>query len=531
MSKLTELVDKIGPGRLMAMAAVAIVLLGFFTVVMVRTMGTSMSPLFAELAVEDAADVTAELEAQGIEYRLERGGSVVMVPQDMVSKLRMELAGQGLPRAGIGYEIFDEGSTLGTTSFVQNINRLRAVEGELSRTISSLDQVSNARVHLVMPERELFSRESQEPSASIVLKVRGALGAGQIRAIQHLTAAAVKDLKPQAVSIVDDAGNLLASGMNDEGFMAATIEERRVEQERRMRADLEAILGRVVGRDAARVQVAIELDASRVSQTSNQYDPESRVVRSTQTRDETRSSQEPRRDTRVSVGAELPGADQGEADQMRRENEEMAEEVVNYEISNTTRTEVMEAGQLRRLSVAVLVDGTHGAAADGTRAYTPRSDEELAQIAALVRSSVGFDEARGDQVEVVNMRFAPPPTPEELGELSWYMALANKIDVMRTIELAVLALLGLLVLVVVVRPMMKRMLEGDPEPVIQKIPLMPEETDEPALLGHSAASDALTAAMAENASYAESVEQIAGLVHNKPDEAVAIVRHWMQEQA
>ena len=530
MSKLTELVEKIGPGRLMAMAAVALVLIGFFTVVMLRTMGNSMAPLFAELAVEDSADVVAELDAMGVEYSVERGGSVIMVPQEMVSRLRMDLAGQGLPRAGIGYEIFDQGSTLGTTSFVQNINRLRAVEGELSRTISSIDQVSNARVHLVMPERELFSRESQEPSASIVLKVRGQLGAGQIRAIQHLTAAAVKDLEPQAVSIVDDAGNLLASGTTDEGFMAATLEERRVEQERRMRADLEAILGRVVGRENARVQVAIELDASRVSQTSNEFDPDSQVVRSTQTRDENRSSQEPRRDTRVSVGAELPGADQDETDQMRRENEEMAEEVVNYEISNVTRTEVVEAGQMRRLSVAVLVDGIYETAADGTETYTPRTDEELAQIAALVRSSVGYDEARGDQVEVVNMRFAPVPTPEELGEVAWYMALVQKIDVMRTIELLVLGLLGLLVLLVVVRPMMKRMLEGDPEPVIQKIALEPEELDENALL-ESPASNALAAAMAENASYAESVEQIAGLVHNKPEEAVAIVRHWMQEQA
>lgn len=530
MSNVTELVDKIGPRRLVAMGAVGLALFAFFAFIMVRAFTTPMAPLFAELAMEDTADVTAELDAQGVEYTVERGGSAIMVPQEMVSKLRMDLAATGLPRAGMGYEIFDQGSTLGTTSFVQNINRLRAIEGELSRTISSIDQVSNARVHLVMPERELFSRESQEPSASIVLKVRGQLDAGQIRAIQHLTAAAVKDLTPQAVSIVDDAGNLLASGTTEEGFLAASIEERRVEQERRMRADLEAILGRVVGPGKARVQVAIDLDPSRVSQTSNNFDPDSRVVRSTQTRDENRNMQEPRRDTRVSVGAELPGAANGDGDNMRRENEEMAEEVVNYEISNVSRTEVTEAGQLKRLSVAVLVDGVYAEAADGTTTYAPRSEVELAQIAALVRSSVGFDEARGDQVEVVNMQFAPEPTLAELGALPWYMALAQKIDVMRAIELAVLGILGLLVLLVVVRPMMKRMFEGDPEPVIQHIPLTPEPEEDQLALTNSAASDALAAAMAENASYAESVEQIAGLVHNKPEEAVAIVRHWMQEQ-
>ncbi len=172
-----------------------------------------MSPLFTDLSVEDSSAIIKDLERQGIPYDIKNDGAIVLVPQEQIPRLRMKLAEGGLPKGGgIGYEIFDKSDALGATSFVQNINHLRALEGELSRTIRAIDRVQQARVHLVLPERPLFSREKAEPSASIVLKVRGTLEAQQVRAIRHLIASAVNGLKPQRVSVVDETGRLLADG-------------------------------------------------------------------------------------------------------------------------------------------------------------------------------------------------------------------------------------------------------------------------------------------------------------------------------
>src|SRR5438034_9577676 len=195
------------------MAAVTVALIGFFAFLMMRVTAPQMTPLFTDLSVEDSAAIVKDLDRQAIAYEIRNEGSIVMVPKDSVTRLRMKLAEGGLPKGGgVGYEIFDKSDTLGATSFVQNINHLRALEGELARTIKAIDRVQAARVHLVLPERPLFSRDKIEPSASIVLRVRGALETQQVRAVRHLVASAVNGLKPQRVSVVDEAGRLLADG-------------------------------------------------------------------------------------------------------------------------------------------------------------------------------------------------------------------------------------------------------------------------------------------------------------------------------
>src|SRR5215475_8290920 len=195
------------------MVAVTAGLIGFFAFIIMRVTAPQMTPLFTDLSFEDSAAIVKDLERQGIPYELRSDNAIVLVPKDRVTRLRMKLAEAGLPKGGsIGYEIFDKSDALGATSFVQNINHLRALEGELARTIRALDRVQAARVHLVLPERKLFSRETPEPSASIVVRVRGALEPQQIRAIRHVVASAVNGLKPQRVSIVDEAGQLLADG-------------------------------------------------------------------------------------------------------------------------------------------------------------------------------------------------------------------------------------------------------------------------------------------------------------------------------
>src|SRR4051812_47282134 len=218
------------------MGAVTIALMAFFAFLIVRATAPQMSPLFTDLSVEDSSAIIKDLERQGVPYDIRNEGAILLVPKQEIPRLRMKLAEGGLPKGGgIGYEIFDKSDALGATSFVQNINHLRALEGELARSIRTFDRIQAARVHLVLPERPLFSRDKAEPSASIVLKVRGALEPQQVRAIRHLIASAVAGLKPQRVSVVDETGKLLADGNGDDTGGGSSADERKLAYERRMR--------------------------------------------------------------------------------------------------------------------------------------------------------------------------------------------------------------------------------------------------------------------------------------------------------
>ncbi len=384
-----------------------------------------------------------------------------MVPKDKVTRLRMKLAESNLPKGGgVGYEIFDKSDALGTTSFVQNINHLRALEGELSRTIRAIDRVQAARVHLVLPERPLFSRETPEPSASIVVRVRGALEPQQIRAIRHVVASAVNGLKPQRVSIVDEAGSLLADGAGTD-TESAVGDERRTAFEKRMRKQVEDIVSSVVGQGRARVQLSADFDYNKVTQTSDRFDPEGRVLRSSQSREESSATAD--NNGQVTVNNELPGQTRNDNAAAAKEQSKKSEETNNYEISRTTKTEVTEAGRVNRISVAVLVDGAYSKNEKGETVYQDRSKEQLDRIATLVRSAIGFDQKRGDQVEVVNLRFAEPPSVPPVAEPAGLLGMFQftKDDVMYVIELGVMMLLGLVVLFMVVRPLVKRILAND----------------------------------------------------------------------
>src|SRR5476649_763496 len=207
------------------MAGVAAMLTAFFLYIAGAITEPPKTILYAGLEARDAAAVTAKLDAMNVKYDAKGDGGTILVPSDQVTKLRMALAQDNLPAAGVGYEIFDKSDAFGTTAFVQNINRLRALEGELARSIQTIDGIESARVHLVIPERQVFTRDDQTPSASVVLKTRSVLGREQVSAIQHLVAAAVASLAPAHVAIVDDHGNLLAGGDEKSGDQANTVEQ------------------------------------------------------------------------------------------------------------------------------------------------------------------------------------------------------------------------------------------------------------------------------------------------------------------
>jgi flagellar M-ring protein FliF len=357
---LLDFLKSLGAARIAAMCAVTIALVGFFGFLILRVTAPQMTPLFTDLTLEDSTAIVKELERQGIAYELRNDGEIVLAPKDRVPRLRMTLAESGLPKGGgVGYEIFDKSDALGATSFVQNINHLRALEGELSRTIRSLDRVQAARVHLVLPDRPLFSRETPEASASIVLKVRGKLEPQQVNAIRHLTASAVSGLKPERVSIVDETGRLLADGARGTANSGDSSDDRQIAYERRLREQVEGIVSSVVGPGHARVQLTADFDFNRVTQTSEKYDPEGRVMRSSQTREESAASAD-NKQGQVTVANAIPGAPPTpDTGPLNRDQSKKTEEIVNYEISKSTKIEVTEGGRLNRVSVAVLVDGNY----------------------------------------------------------------------------------------------------------------------------------------------------------------------------
>ncbi len=550
MQGLVEFIKTLGATRVMAMAAVAAALIGFFGFIILRVTAVPMTPLFTDLTFEDSSAIVRDLERQAIPYQVRNDGAIILVPKDAVTRLRMKLAESGLPKGGgVGYEIFDKSDSLGATSFVQNINHLRALEGELARTIRSIDRVAAARVHLVLPERPLFSRERQEPSASIVLKLRGGLEAQQVRAIRHLAASAVNGLKPTRVSIVDEAGRLLADGADDQaGGLGTGADERKVAYERRLREQIDNIVSSVVGPGRARVQLTADFDFNRITQTTDKFDPEGRVVRSSQTREETLASSEAR-EGQVTVGNELPGAGQNRqgagADNANKSDNRKSEEIVNYEISRTTKTEVIEGGRVNRISVAVLVDGTYAKNDRGESIYSPREKDELDRIAALVRSAIGFDQKRGDQVEVVNLRFAELPQNLINEPKGWAdLAQFTKEDIMRGIELLVMSLLGLIVLFFVVRPLVRKVITPDKPAVGTRLPdgtivgagLLPGATAATAELGEGIAianhtSNMIDIAKVQGQVHAQSVQKVGELAERNPHETVAIIRQWLHEAA
>jgi flagellar M-ring protein FliF len=532
---LVSFLKGLGASRLMAMIAVTAALIGFFGFVIMRVTTPQMTTLFTDLSFEDSSAIIKDLDRQAIPYEIRNDGAVIMVPKDKVTRLRMKLAEGGLPKGGgVGYEIFDKSDALGTTSFVQNINHLRALEGELARTIRAIDRIQAARVHLVLPERPLFSRETPEPSASIVVRVRGALEPQQIRAIRHLVASAVNGLKPQRVSIVDEAGQLLADGAGSSTDVDNSIaDERRAGLEKRIRSEVESIVSSVVGAGRARVQLSADFDYNKVTQTSDKFDPEGRVLRSSQTREE--SSLTADNSGQVTVNNELPGNQNNNNAATARDQSKKTEETNNYEISRTTKTEVTEAGRVNRISVAVLVDGNYTKDEKGELVYKERSKEELDRIAALVRSAIGFDQKRGDQVEVVNLKFAEAPAIVPLAEPTGLLGMLQftKDDVMYVIELGVMMLLSLVVLFMVIRPLVKRILASEEVAALtgNAVPALTDGSaeDATALLAGGTAQ-MIDVAQVQGQVHAQSVHRVGELAERNPNETATIVRQWLSEQ-
>ncbi|HEY0282654.1 MAG TPA: flagellar basal-body MS-ring/collar protein FliF [Rhizomicrobium sp.] len=543
---MPDFVKAIGAARFGVMAGIAAALTAFFLYIAGVISEPPKSILFSGLESRDAAAVSAKLDALNVPYDAKGDGGTIMVPADQVTKLRMELARDNLPAVGVGYEIFDKSDAFGTTAFVQNINRLRALEGELARSIQTIAGVESVRVHLVIPERQIFSRDAQAPSGSVVLKTRGVLGREQVGAIQHLVAASVAALTPERVAIVDDKGNLLAGGQDmsgDDAFSGRT-EQNTTDFEDRMRRRIESMVASIVGQGHVRAQVAAEMNFTRTTSTSEDFNPDSKVVRSTQTVEQNASDSSAAGGA-VSIASALPGQQNASGGDNGKSSSGRTEETTNYEISKTVTTSATEGkdgSTLKRLSVAVVVDGI---TAEGG-AYKARSAQEMKQIDMLVKSTIGYDAARGDQIQVVNMPFArvetiagtPAPTPLlGLDGAAWF----------KIIEAAILSLTALLIGLFVMRPLIARMFApvsfaAGPGQIASGTPAAGQlaapaaqgaEAQAPA--GHASAQipppreNMIDISRIEGQVRESSVKKVGEVVQSHPEEALAIMRTWLHQ--
>nr|WP_169559813.1 flagellar basal-body MS-ring/collar protein FliF [Sneathiella chinensis] len=470
MNSLSQLLQSLGTVRLAILGGVAVGLLALIMFMATRISSPDYALLYGNMEPEDSGAVVKRLEGMNVPFELRNNGRDVLVPGSQVARLRLDMAQEGLPNGGsVGYEIFDSSDTFGTTNFVQNVNLVRALEGELARTIRALNNVAAARVHLVLPKREVFSRDKREASASIVLKLKGRshLMEDQVAAIQHLAAAAVPSLDPNRISIVDEKGNLLARGDGKEDLgkgVSSVSDHMRLTYESRLKERIEELLERSLGQGNVRAEVSALMDFDQKTIQSEVYDPDSQVVRSTQTVEEQSASSDGTNDGTVTVGNNLPEAEAAGANTSLSESTaNRIEETVNFEISKTVTTQVRESGLIQRLTVAVLVNGRAALDADGNRVYEPLDQQALEQMSRLVKSAIGFDEDRGDFVEVINMPFvdiAPEPIAVDPATQEIFLGL-NKNDLFKVGEMAVLAIVAILALLLVVRPLLTRALNVD----------------------------------------------------------------------
>lgn len=555
MNSFLDTLRQLGPARLLMMSAIVLGLLVFFVFISLRVSSPDMKLLYADLSVTDSGAVAAKLEELQIPYDMSSDGSRISVPGDDVGRARMLLAEEGLPNGGsMGYEIFDKQSAFGTTNLVQNINQVRALEGELARTISEMDNVRSARVHIVLPERELFRRENREASASVFINIPAGivLARTQIASIQSLVASSVSNLKASSVSVIDSNGNLLAKGGNeDTDLVTLEAEDRRRSFEANLVNKIEEQVSRVVGPGKVTAIVTADINYDQISMNEESYNPEGQVLRSSQVTEESSTEREAPGDE-VSVENNLPGQNSGlllGEEPSAQSNK--TEEVTNYEISKTVKNVVRQVGEIKKLSVSVLVDGSYTTDEEGKKTYTPRPQEELDAITSLVKSAVGIDEDRGDTIQVSNLQFAEIDTAEEIVD-DRYLFGFEKSDLIDAAEVITVGVMMILVVLLVLQPMVSRLLAtegggGSPsgggrrvEP--DMIAAMPSN---PALAaptgGGGGMSEPAYAKQAEESLVdiqgvegkvkASTLKKVEEIVDNYPTETVSVIRSWMTQES
>lgn len=563
MKSLIENLQALGTKRLIILGGVGAAIVAAIVGMSLIMSRASMTALYANLDKGESARIGQVLQELNIPFDIQNDGTAVLVAPDDARRARMSLAERGLPASGsAGYKLFDDAGALGLTSFMQQVTRTRALEGELARTIQTMDGVVAARVHLVLPEREAFSRTAARPTASVFIRANGAASVAREKAlaIQRLVASAVPNLKPDDVTVLDASGAVLAAQGENNPLALRGMDLKR-ETEAKMAETVSQLLGPYLGQGSFRVAVTTQLNTDREVVAEETYDPDSRVERSRRNLNETESSNDTSIDPPTTVSQNLPAQPvSNEPGTKSNSSTQKTEETINYEISSIRRERTIEGGRIERINVAVLVDGVHAPGPDGKSTYTPRSAEELEKIATIVRTATGFVESRGDVVTVENVRFqdhgmeitamGEPGLPEVL--------LRNMGTIVQSVVL--LIIVGLLV-AFGLRPLLARLLENKgerrksdgglladltregegapslarPEPA-EVLGTATQSPGEPRALPDVSDTDRFMESMIQLKSVEgrvreSSIAKLSDIVEQHPDEAIGILRAWIYEGA
>ncbi len=462
--------------------------------------------LYSQLSEEDAGLIIQKLNEQRIPYKAE--GGKITVPADKVYEVRLNLASQGLPHGGgVGFELFDK-TSFTMTDFVQKLNYRRALQGELARTIRSLSEIEQCRVHISVPEKSLFVKDDDRPKASVLVQLKQGrtLSQGQVQGIMHLVASSVEGLNAKDVAVVDNHGEMLTAHADG----TARVSSSQIEYQRNIEKDLESriagILEPVVGKGKVRAKVAAEIDFTQSEKTEERYDPDSQVARSEQKTVE--KTVNGARGGVPGVSSNLPGKAATPVASTQGQTEKKSE-TVNYEISRITSHTIGAAGEIKRQSVVVLVDGTYTAQQGAKeKTYVPRTEEQMSQLEEMVKKAVGFRQDRGDEVRVVNMQFEatgqeelPAPSREFLPV---FLTIAKYL-----VPIAVLAL----IILFVVRPLIKAISTPSLTQPSITLPQTVSELEKKIEISGT-----------------PSIENIIEWTKKNPKEATNLVRNWLEER-
>ncbi len=508
----------------MFVAGLALVMITVFIGLIVWMSRPELSPLYTNLGAEDANRVIKSLEAQNIPYRLEENGTAIMVPADRVHALRIGIAGDNiLTGQGIGFEIFND-VKFGQTDFVQKLNYRRALEGELARTISEFPGVEGARVHLVIPNRSLFIEEQQLPSASVLLRVGGGrkIEPRDVQAIVNLVTMSVEGLDKSRVSVADSTGKVLFQP-EEEGSLHGLTQtqlDHKLMLQSNLERRIEEMLMPVVGAGKVIAKVNADLDFSQRTIKKELYDPEKTVVRSEQ-----RSESSTQGRAAIEGGVPDPNfRGDGPNGTTSDQNSSNETRTTNYEINKEEQNIVANVGEVNRLSVAVIVDGTYQPDENGKQVFVPRDPEDIKRIRQLVANAVGFDSARGDTIEVSNIAFGgiEQEDVQPVGAIIADYALRFGKPLLN-------ALLIFLFLVLVVRPVVLALIRPKVEgALVEGLEGLPQ-TDERLALVEPDDEEVAAVAMLEK------IEDIKAhslqLSEQNMEQAMGIIKSWLKNPA
>lgn len=516
-----------------------LILLASFALLAYTVNRTEYATLYSRLGEQDLGAVVEVLKAKKIPYELSGGGSIG-VPREQLHEVRLGLATQGvLKGAGVGFEIFDQ-QKLGSTEFVQKINYQRALQGELARTINQINEVVESRVHLVLPTESVFLDEKKSPSAAVVLKLRNGahLDQQQVQGIVNLVASAVQGLQDDKVSVLSTDGQVLfRKNALDNSFQLTNLQMQfRSSVEEDMRRKVQSLLEQVIGTGKVSTRITVDMDFNQTQVAEEHYDPDSAVIRSQQRSIESGQGAEPgakgNPDVPINVEAQLmqsPGnkpqdkGQKGEQDQALKKNATRQRETVNYEINKVNKQTTQAPGGIKKVSVAVLVDGIYemkpNAEGKTVPTFVARTPDQIKSLEDLVKKAIGYSEARGDQITVSNIPFVTdaPESDFVKADNRWVKLLNEHYKTLLNVLIVVLGFF------LVVRPLLRRFQQlAEPQKALPAAgaPALPQSAE-----GLPEGVEALPEKELTLR------KRVVALVQRDPDLATAIIRAYLREEA